>query len=79
MDFIFIAPAHVDADIRDPETNDKLHIEGEHKPRNVNWLRLLQRADVVELEPPKPEITAPIAAAPVATVPAILEKTPAKT
>lgn len=48
MDTFFIRPACPGADIRDPETGDRLTDEGQDKPRTPHWIGLQIRGDVVE-------------------------------
>lgn len=48
MDTFFIRPACPGADIRDPETGDRLPDEGQDKPRTPHWIALQIRRDVVE-------------------------------
>lgn len=48
MDSFFIRPACPGADIRDPETGDRLPDKGQDKPRTPHWIALQIRGDVVE-------------------------------
>lgn len=52
MDETFtIRPACPGADIRDPNTGDRLSEAGEAKPRTPYWLALELRGDVVAVQP----------------------------
>jgi hypothetical protein len=49
----FIRPAHPQADIRDPETGERLPAAGIAKPRTPYWIGLQIREDVLLGPPPK--------------------------
>ena len=51
MDTFFIRPACPGADIRDPQTGDRLAEAGESKPRDPYWIGLEIRGDVITGEP----------------------------
>lgn len=48
----FVKPANRGATIIDPASNEKLDPKGAEKPRDPYWLALVERGDVVEIEPP---------------------------
>lgn len=55
MDSFYIRPACPGADIRDPETGDRLPVSGDDKPRSPHWIALKMRGDVVEGQLPEAE------------------------
>lgn len=54
MSNLFIKPV-AGRTVRDPETLEKLHEDGEVKPKNGFWLKRLKQGDVIETKPPKTE------------------------
>lgn len=50
-----IRPCNPGADLRDPETGDRLPPEGAEKARNAYWLGLVFRGDAEEVPAKAPE------------------------